>query len=65
MVVYISLNKTEQITLLSSLLANECRRYRNVIITGDMNAKSGMWGNPELNGEGIMLEQYVDLYDLI
>ena len=41
-VVYIPPNKTEQMTLLSSLLANVCRKYRNVIITGDMNAKSGM-----------------------
>ena len=64
MVVYIPPSKTEQMTLLSSLLANVCRKYRNVItgITGDMNACRG---NPESNGAGIILEEYVDLYDLI
>ena len=50
MVVYIPRSKTEQMTLLSSLLANICTKYRNVIITGDMNACRG---NPESLEQGL------------
>ena len=41
------------------------RTYTNIIVTGDMNAKSIMWGNTEINGAGSILEGLIDEENLI
>ncbi|MEW8548699.1 MAG: reverse transcriptase family protein, partial [Candidatus Thiodiazotropha sp.] len=64
-VVYVPPNKVEQMTLLGKLVKGASALYRNIIVVGDMNAKSTTWGNTEINGAGNVLESIVDETDLI
>ena len=59
-VVYVPPNKVEQMTLLGKLVKEANKSYQNIIVTGDMNAKSTIWGNTEINGAGSILEGIVD-----
>ena len=64
-IVYVPPNKVEQMTLLSNLVKRASRTYSNIIITGDLNAKSTEWGNTEINGAGRVLEDLIEEENLI
>ncbi|MEW8546772.1 MAG: reverse transcriptase family protein, partial [Candidatus Thiodiazotropha sp.] len=64
-VVYVPPNKLEQMSLLGNLVKQVSAIYKNVIVTGDMNAKSAAWGNLEVNGAGNILEGILDEHDLV
>ena len=52
-------------TLLGKLIKEASKSYQNIIVTGDMNAKSTEWGNSEINGVGNVLEEIVDQENLV
>ena len=56
--VYISPNQTIEIGKLKPLFINT----QNVI-TGDLNAKSNLWGSPVSNHRGVMIESLLEEYD--
>ena len=56
-VAYIPPDQTEQTKMLSELVRS-CAMDKNVIITGDFNAKSQEWQNISLNGNGKILESF-------
>ena len=64
-VVYVPSNKVEQMTLLGKLIKEANKSYQNIIVTGDMNAKSTIWGNAEINGAGSILEVIIDEENLL
>ena len=64
-VVYVPPNKVEQMTLLGKLIKEANKSYQNIIVTGDMNAKSTIWENAEINGAGSILEGIIDEENLI
>ena len=64
-VVYVPPNKVEQMTLLGKLIKEANKSYQNIIVTGDMNAKSTIWGNAEINGAGSILDGIIDEENLI
>ena len=64
-VAYIPPNKVEQMTLLSKLVKKASKSYQNVIVTGDLNAKSTTWGNIEVNRVGEVLEEVIEEENLI
>lgn len=39
--------------------------FKNVIITGDLNAKSPLWGHEKLNARGSVIEQLLDEHDVV
>ena len=57
-VAYIPPDQTEQMKMFSELLKS-CSSSKNVIITGDFNAKSQEWHNTTLNGNGKILENFL------
>ena len=57
-VAYIPPDQTEQMKLLLELFQS-CTNDKNVIITGDLNAKSQEWQNISLNGNGKILESFL------
>ena len=56
-VVYIPPNQKEQMKLLVELIRTV--KSKNIIITGDLNAKSQEWNNPSVNECGKLLEQFL------
>ena len=55
-VVYIPPNRKEQMKLIVELVRTV--KSENIIITGDLNAKSQGWNNPSVNECGKLLEQF-------
>ena len=51
-VVYVPPNKMEQLPLFGKLVKEANKSYQNIIVTGDMNAKSTIYGNTEIKGAG-------------
>ena len=56
---YIPPEKNEQMKGLIEIIKNCIIHHKNIIVTGDFNAKSKLWGNKNENCAGELLERCI------
>ena len=52
---YIPPGKDDQLKLFSDKLSNS--RLKNIVVLGDLNAKSAKWNNSQVNSGGLIVEE--------
>lgn len=62
---YIPPGKSDQLKAFIELVKKCNRKYKNIILTGDFNAKSKFWGNRVENYAGELLEKYMCMENFI
>ena len=53
---YVPPEKLDQLNCLIETVKKCNKQYRNIVLTGDLNAKSKLWGNKYENYAGDLLE---------